>query len=70
MLLPHAKALAAESVIRNGMKFPKNGVFSREQQAAEDWEPFREPVAPPDPGDCGCGAIEEEAEEEEAKEDA
>lgn len=59
MLLVHAKALAAEFVVRGGKQFPKAGMFTKEQLSAEDWEPFYAPVIPPDPGDCGCGPIGE-----------
>ncbi len=51
MLLAHAKVLAESEVIRDGVPFPKNGPFTKEQIAAEDWEPVY-PV--PEPVDCGC----------------
>jgi len=58
MLLAHAKALAAAGVIRDGVTFPKNGPFTDEQLAAEDWEPVRAPYVPPvPPEDCGCDGI-------------
>ena len=56
MLLTHAKALATSEVERGGVKVPKDGPFTDEQLAAEDWEPVRaEWVPPTPPEDCGCG---------------
>ena len=71
MLLAHAKALAVDSVIRGGVVFPKNGPFSNEQLAAEDWEPVEIPYVPPVMvGDCGCGpAAEENTEDAEEPEE-
>lgn len=55
MLLAHAKALATSEVERGGVKFQKDGPFTDEQVAAEDWEPVRaEWVPPTPPEDCGC----------------
>lgn len=58
MLLIHAKALSVTSVQRNGRTYPKNGPFTKEQQAADDWEPVQtdesiQAVA----ADCGCDGV-------------
>ena len=58
MLLVYAKSLAVKFVIRNGQEYPKDGTFSDEQLAAQDWEPNQTspPSGEPVPmKDCGCG---------------
>lgn len=61
MLLIHAKALAVAEVVRDGITFPKNSPFTKEQLAADDWEPIQvdESIRPP-AADCGCEPAENE----------